>query len=421
MGGDPSHQPARRASSGSGGVPRELRLMAAQGALPLKPADLIELLHHLLRDADAAIRAAAREALGGIAGGGAAADPQGPGHARRRAGLGGRARERARSCARRAAEHVAARRGDRGARRHAAGGAGRARRHQPGAPAAAHVAAGGARERTRASATTRSAACASCARRSASASSPRPPLRRPPPRRPRAAGPPSSRPTSRRPGGRGRDHGGRGLVRTLSEDERQETEKVSAVQKIYRMNTAEKVITALKGSREERAILVRDPNRIVATAVLGSPRLTEAEIESLRGHEERLRGGPAHDRQPRTGPSANGVVANLVKNPRTPIGIALNFVPRLNPRDMKGIAVDRNVPEAIRKQAQKFVAGPAAAADRRALGPSHGRLLRDPRRHPARRGRPRSARPTRSSRASSTPTASRTRRRRAGASVRSRT
>ena len=69
--------------------------------------------------------------------------------------------------------------------------------------------------------------------------------------------------------------------RYLAEDERQQTEKVSAVQKIYRLNTAEKVITALKGTREERAILVRDPNRLVSSAVLGSPRLTDAEIEAF--------------------------------------------------------------------------------------------------------------------------------------------
>src|SRR5262245_24562043 len=61
------------------------------------------------------------------------------------------------------------------------------------------------------------------------------------------------------------------IVRTLAEEDRQKVEKVSAVQKIYRLNTAEKIITALKGSREERSILIRDPNRLVATAVLGSP------------------------------------------------------------------------------------------------------------------------------------------------------
>ncbi len=71
------------------------------------------------------------------------------------------------------------------------------------------------------------------------------------------------------------------LVRYLSEEDRMQPEKVSAVQKIHRLNTAERIITALKGSRDERAILIRDPNRLVAFAVLGSPRITEAEIESI--------------------------------------------------------------------------------------------------------------------------------------------
>jgi hypothetical protein len=147
------------------------------------------------------------------------------------------------------------------------------------------------------------------------------------------------------------------IVRYLSEEERQQTEKVSAVQKIYRLNTAEKLITALKGSREERSILIRDPNRLVATAVLGSPRITEAEIESISGmknvSDQILREIGNH----REWTKRYTVLNNLVRNPRTPIGIALSMVPRLNPRDIKGIAVDRNVPEPVRKQAQKFVKG----------------------------------------------------------------
>lgn len=148
------------------------------------------------------------------------------------------------------------------------------------------------------------------------------------------------------------------MVRYLSEEERNEKDKVSAVQRIYRLNTAEKVITALKGSREERAILVRDPNRLVATAVLGSPRLTEAEIESFAGmkslSDELLRQIGGH----REWTKRYGVVANLVRNPKTPIGVSLGLVSRLNPRDIKSLTVDRNVPEVIRKQAQKFLKGP---------------------------------------------------------------
>jgi hypothetical protein len=147
------------------------------------------------------------------------------------------------------------------------------------------------------------------------------------------------------------------IVRYLSEEERQQTEKVSAVQKIYRLNTAEKLITALKGSREERSILIRDPNRLVASAVLGSPRITEAEIESISAmknvSDQVLRQIGNH----REWTKKYTVLNNLVRNPRTPIGLALTMVPRLNPRDIKAVAVDRNVPEPVRKQAQKFVKG----------------------------------------------------------------
>jgi hypothetical protein len=148
------------------------------------------------------------------------------------------------------------------------------------------------------------------------------------------------------------------LVRYLSDAERAQSEKVSAVQKLYRLNTAEKVITALKGTREERAILIRDPNRIVSTAVLGSPKVTDAEIESFASMKNVSDGILRQIGNHRDWTKRYGVISNLVRNPRTPIAISLGMVSRLNPRDVKSLAVDRNVPEAIRKQAQRFVRAP---------------------------------------------------------------
>jgi hypothetical protein len=148
---------------------------------------------------------------------------------------------------------------------------------------------------------------------------------------------------------------GEAVVRYLSEEERGHTEKVSAVQRLYRLNTAEKVIAALKGSREERAVLVRDPNRIVCTAVLGSPRLTEAEIEAFAAMKNVSGDILRQIGNNKDWSKKYTVISNLVRNPRTPLGISLGFVTRLNPRDMKSIALDRNVPDVIRKQAQRFV------------------------------------------------------------------
>ena len=148
------------------------------------------------------------------------------------------------------------------------------------------------------------------------------------------------------------------MVRYLSDEERKETEKVSAVQKLCRLNTAEKTITALKGNREERAILVRDPNRIVSAAVLGSPKLTDGEIEAFAAmknvSDQVLRSIGTNKEWTKK----YSVVSSLVKNPRTPIGIAMTMVSRLMPKDMKSVSVDKNVSEAVRKAAQKFIKGP---------------------------------------------------------------
>ena len=145
------------------------------------------------------------------------------------------------------------------------------------------------------------------------------------------------------------------IFRYLTEEERQEAERISTVQRIYRLNTAEKIITALKGSREERAVLVRDPNRLVSSAVLGSPKMTDAEVEAFAGmrnvSDETLR----QIGNNREWTKRYGVVASLVKNPRTPLAISLGMVSRLNPRDIKSLASDRNVPEVLRRQAQKFI------------------------------------------------------------------
>ena len=43
----------------------------------------------------------------------------------------------------------------------------------------------------------------------------------------------------------------------------------------------QKVQRATKGSRAERAILIRDSNKMIAMAVLSSPKLTLSEIEAF--------------------------------------------------------------------------------------------------------------------------------------------
>ncbi len=121
------------------------------------------------------------------------------------------------------------------------------------------------------------------------------------------------------------------------------------------MNTAQRVIQALTGTREERLILIRDRSTMVIRAVLSSPKMNEIELEQIAGmracSEEALRIIAAKPRWLRR----YSVLRALAFNPKTPPGIGLQLVRRLSQRDMLLISKDRGVSEAVRRVAREQV------------------------------------------------------------------
>ena len=129
----------------------------------------------------------------------------------------------------------------------------------------------------------------------------------------------------------------------------------STLQRIASMTVAQRVGLAMKGSREERGILIRDPNKIVAVAVLSSPKMTESEIESMAKmaslSEEILRVIANN----RAWMKRYGIIAALVRNPKTPVAISMNLLARLSERDLRAVSTDKNVPEALRITARQKI------------------------------------------------------------------
>ncbi|MEW6319782.1 MAG: hypothetical protein AB1635_01710 [Acidobacteriota bacterium] len=134
-----------------------------------------------------------------------------------------------------------------------------------------------------------------------------------------------------------------------------DAERASIVQRLQSMSVPEKVRAAMKGSREMRAILIRDPNKLVAMAVLSSPKMTENEIEGI------ARMGNVSDDvlrtigQTRAWTKNYTILLGLVKNSKTPIAVSLTLLSRLNDRDLRNLSTDRNVPEPLRIAARKRV------------------------------------------------------------------
>jgi hypothetical protein len=143
-----------------------------------------------------------------------------------------------------------------------------------------------------------------------------------------------------------------------AEDDDSEEAKLNAVQRIAALTPAQRVALAMKGSREERAILIRDQNKIVAVAVLSSPKITETEVESIAKmasvSDEILR----IIAMTRAWIKSYPIVVALTRNPKTPVAISMNLLARLNDRDMRMLSTDRNVPDILRITArQKLVIG----------------------------------------------------------------
>ena len=133
------------------------------------------------------------------------------------------------------------------------------------------------------------------------------------------------------------------------------TERETVVQKINAMTVAEKINAALMGSQEERTILVHDANKVVARAVLQSPKLSDQEVENIATmrnvSEEVLRLVGTNRKFIRS----YGVARNLINNPRTPLDTGLPLIHRMNDRDLKELARNKNVAEVIRSMAIKLV------------------------------------------------------------------
>lgn len=127
------------------------------------------------------------------------------------------------------------------------------------------------------------------------------------------------------------------------------------LQRLMSMAVGDKIQVAFKGTREERTILIRDSNKSVQEAVLDSPKLTESEVDAIarmRNVSEEILRRIAMNRD---WMKAYSIVLGLATNPKTPLGISLGLIPKLNLRDLKILQTDKNVTDAVRRSAAKTV------------------------------------------------------------------
>ena len=135
---------------------------------------------------------------------------------------------------------------------------------------------------------------------------------------------------------------------------KKEPERLSTIQKITRMSVGERVQLAVKGSKDERFVLIRDGSKVVAIAVLESPKLSDSEMEMFAGMKNIQQSVLRAIATKRKFIKQYAVMRALCSNPRCPVDVTLKLLPNLLMSDLNNLSKNKNVSDTLRKIALKM-------------------------------------------------------------------
>jgi hypothetical protein len=144
-----------------------------------------------------------------------------------------------------------------------------------------------------------------------------------------------------------------------------EAKRENTLQKINHLDVKGRIQLALKGSKEERSILIRDGTKVVALAVLDAPKLSDGEVEKFALQKNVLEAVLRQIPLKRRFMKNYIVVRNLVANPRTPLDLSLGLMKHLLAVDLKNISANKEVSETVRKLALKMYKQKLDAANKK--------------------------------------------------------
>jgi hypothetical protein len=144
------------------------------------------------------------------------------------------------------------------------------------------------------------------------------------------------------------------VAETAAEAEPDVKKRMTLLARLSTMNIVQRIQLAVKGGREERMLLIRDPNKIVQRGVLQSPRLTDLEVENFAGMTNVSQEVLRIISKNRNFMKNYVVTRNLTKNPKAPLDVTMHLLPHLTATDLKLLCANKNIPETLRSTALKL-------------------------------------------------------------------
>ncbi len=140
-----------------------------------------------------------------------------------------------------------------------------------------------------------------------------------------------------------------------SEFEEEEQKKVQTFEaSLAGLGVSQKIRIAMLGNSSQRAILIRDSNKLVIMSVLKSPGIAESEVIMYSKARSLPEEAVRYIANKKDWTKAYQVKLNLVNNPRTPLQDALRFLNHLRPNDIRALERSRDVPQGIINAAKQL-------------------------------------------------------------------
>jgi hypothetical protein len=124
---------------------------------------------------------------------------------------------------------------------------------------------------------------------------------------------------------------------------------------INKMTVSAKIRLATLGNAFARAVLIRDPLKMVAVAAIKSPGVTDIEAARYAGNAALSDEVIRHIAARRDWTKLYGVKISLINNPKTPITESTRMMPFLRDKDLRNLLKSRGIPSAVIAQARKLL------------------------------------------------------------------
>lgn len=134
----------------------------------------------------------------------------------------------------------------------------------------------------------------------------------------------------------------------LSSEKRESLEN-----RIRKMNVVTKMRLGLKGNIEARNILIKNPNKIIQECVIRNPQISLDEVVRIARNKTMREELIRMVAKSREWTKNYQVRINLIYNPKTPLTMAMKWLPSLTKKDLERLAKSKQIPGMLAVTARK--------------------------------------------------------------------